>query len=94
MSRGKTSITEEPLVVDGPIVSEGTRREMEVGREAARLNGLAQERAEAARILEAASKAALDAEQKQQQADEKLRVVAEAEAAHAAKASAQTVPSV
>jgi len=88
MSKAKISINEEPLVPDA------TKREMEAGREAARINGLAQERAEAARILETATTAAREAEQKRQQADEKLRVVAEAEAAHAAKASAQSAPSV
>ena len=60
----------------------------------ATVNGAAQAHAEAARTQEAAVAAAKDAEEKRQQAEDKLRVIAEAEAAQAAKVSTTTPSSV
>ena len=88
MSKGKSS-TEMVPVEPVAQYTEQTMREMEAGREAARRNAAAQERAETSRALEATTIAAALAEEQRLQAEEKLRVVAEAEAAHAAKTSAQ-----
>jgi hypothetical protein len=95
MSRGKTIPEPEllppepqlPLELAGPEIPERTRLEMDYGRQMAAQNAAALERAIAARTLEAAAKAAQDADEKRRQAEDKARVVAEAEAAHAAKVS-------
>ena len=94
MSKGKNST--EMVAIEQPAAqySEQTMREMEAGREAARRNAVAQERADTARTLEAAEVAAKQAEDQRLQAEEKLRVVAEAEAAHAARTSADAASSV
>ena len=93
MSKGKNSTEMVPVEPVSQFTAQ-TLLEMEVGREFARRNAVAQERADTARALEAAEVAAKQAEDQRLQAEEKLRVVAEAEAAHAARTSADAASSV
>jgi hypothetical protein len=82
-----TDAEDVPVVVS-PVVSEKTRLEMEAGRAAAQENAAKMAQAEAARLADEKAKLTAEAEEKQKQADDKLRAVEEAEAAHRAKAGA------